>query len=235
MSSIDLEGEDIYSSVLNGAVAVAPSTTPSKQKTKEKATKEKGKRKKPEPSPDDDEEEEEGDEDDEPEAKKQVIEDPQAKRRRLIMNIRAYKQNFPSKLPDDLLDIEDIGSMSIKQLEKTLSDIQWVLDTSTSTAMVKATAEAGLGLYEKGCIKLGYQVHGLGNQLSQSDAWNDLLKELELRWIGCQSVPAEVRALFYLAAATHTVHTTNVDSIQRQRIKQCIIPKDIDDKYKDLF
>ena len=98
-----------------------------------------------------------------------------AKQRRVLLRkIHRYRAIFPEEVRD--LELDNLQTRAIAELETTLADVQFAVETRRSTAQARSLFLAGLAIGEAGGRFVGLKLQGLTGVAAQSE---DLLRNVD--------------------------------------------------------
>ena len=98
-----------------------------------------------------------------------------AKQRRVLLRkIRRYKAIFPEEVED--CDLDNLQARSIADLETSLADVQFAVETRRSTAQARSLFLASLAMGEAAGGFVGLKLQGLTGVAAQSE---DLLRNVD--------------------------------------------------------
>jgi hypothetical protein len=109
-------------------------------------------------------------------------EDPTVRQQRrvLLRKIGRYRAIFPEEVAD--CDLEALQHRTNEELETTLADVQFAVETRRSTKQARSLFLAGLAVGEAGGQFVGLQLQGLTNVASQSEELLRNVDEVALKY-----------------------------------------------------
>lgn len=164
-----------------------------------------------------------------PEIDYQEEDNPEDKRKRLLV-ISRYKNSkrFSKFLKDQGFNFntKHISGLSNEELETMINDIRFCISTKNTNNMIEQVSTKGIVLLEN-LLRPVYNIDGLSQVLTNDQTYLDLVEELTLEHSNYFYVKPEYRLMYCVTSSAYIIHTQKImlDNMKKTPEGQIMIQK----------
>jgi hypothetical protein len=128
------------------------------------------------------------------------------KKRRLVLQIKAYAARFPTRVEGLDLNSVTLESKNEEELDALLKEVRFMVACFSTSSIANIGINTGVAIYQEACLACSLQVPDLRIALERDKEWQDLKAEMELELSSWMDQPLWMRVCAKVAQTTYVMH-----------------------------